>query len=46
MGRYGELTRQRLDTSILSFFQSFRKVYIGEQVMHASKARGGTVRGL
>ena len=38
--RYGELTRQRLDTSILSFFQSFRKVYIGEQVMHASKVRG------
>jgi exportin-7 len=42
--RYGELTRQRLDTSILSFFQSFRKVYIGEQVMHASKVRRPATR--
>ena len=36
-GRYGERSRQRLDLAILSLFQSFRKVYIGEQVMHSSK---------
>lgn len=30
--RYGGVTRQRLDTSLLSFLQAFRKVYIGEQV--------------
>lgn len=35
--RYGERSRQRLDIAILSFFQSFRKVYVGEQVMHSSK---------
>lgn len=34
--RYGEATRQRLDIAVLNFFQSFRKVYIGEQVMHSS----------
>ena len=38
-GRYGERSRQRLDIAILSFFQSFRKVYVGEQVMHSSKVR-------
>ena len=37
--RYGEHSRQRLDIAILGFFQGFRKVYIGEQVMHASKVR-------
>jgi exportin-7 len=36
-GRYAERSRQRLDIAILSFFQSFRKVYVGEQVMHSSK---------
>ena len=36
-GRYGERSRQRLDLAILSLFQSFRKIYIGEQVMHSSK---------
>lgn len=36
-GRYGERSRQRLDLAVLSLFQSFRKVYIGEQVMHSSK---------
>lgn len=41
--RYGEHSRQRLDTAILSFFQSFRKVYIGEQVMHASKVGASSV---
>ena len=38
-GRYGERSRQRLDIALLSFFQSFRKVYVGEQVMHSSKVR-------
>ena len=37
--RYGEQSRQRLDIAILGFFQNFRKVYVGEQVMHASKVR-------
>lgn len=36
-GRYGEHSRQRLDLAILSFFQNFRKVYVGEQVVHSSK---------
>ena len=31
-GRYGEHSRQRLDLALLSFFQNFRKVYVGEQV--------------
>ena len=35
--RYGEESKQRLDQAILHFFQSFRKVYIGEQAMHSSK---------
>eukprot|EP00803_Ostreobium_quekettii_P004119 evm.model.scf_281.4 EVM.evm.TU.scf_281.4 scf_281:37255-51104(+) len=35
--RYRETSRQRLDLAILSFFQSFRRVYIGETVMHSSK---------
>jgi len=43
--RYGEHSRQRLDIAILGFFQGFRKVYIGEQVMHASKVRSGGRRG-
>ena len=30
--RYGEHSRQRLDLALLSFFQNFRKVYVGEQV--------------
>ena len=37
VGRYGEHSRQRLDLAILSFFQNFRKVYVGEQVVHSSK---------
>lgn len=36
--RYGERTHQRLDVALLTFFQSFRKVYVGEHVMHTSKA--------
>jgi exportin-7 len=35
--RYGEESRQRLDVAILTFFQHFRKVYVGEVVMHSSK---------
>ncbi|MEW5298899.1 MAG: hypothetical protein WDW36_001972 [Sanguina aurantia] len=35
--RFGERSRQRLDIAIIGFFQCFRKVYIGEQVMHSSK---------
>ena len=35
--RYAEHSRQRLDLGLLSFFQNFRKVYVGEQVMHSSK---------
>jgi exportin-7 len=38
--RYGEVHRQRLDASLIHFFQCFRKVYIGEQVMHSSKVYG------
>ncbi|KAL6753879.1 armadillo-type protein [Haematococcus lacustris] len=38
--RYGNLHRQRLDAALLHFFQCFRKVYIGEQVMHSSKVYG------
>lgn len=40
--RVGEHTRQRLDIALLGFFQNFRKVYIGEQVMHCSKVRLGS----
>ena len=39
--RVGEHARQRLDVALLGFFQNFRKVYIGEQVMHCSKVRAG-----
>ena len=38
-GRYGEHSRQRLDMATLAFFQNFRKVYVGEHAMHASKVR-------
>lgn len=38
--RYGERSRQRLELAVLSFFQSFRRVYVGEQVMHSSKVYG------
>ena len=37
--RYGERSRQRLDLAMVSFFQCFRKVYIGEQV--GGRAGGG-----
>ena len=35
-GRTSE-TRQRLELSVLGFFQNFRKVYVGEQAMHSSR---------
>ncbi len=35
--RYTEVSRQRLDLALIYFFQCFRKVYIGEQVMHSTK---------
>nr|KAJ0225126.1 hypothetical protein LSAT_V11C100045500 [Lactuca sativa] len=35
--RYGELSKQRLDQAILTFFQHFRKSYVGDQAMHSSK---------
>eukprot|EP00877_Chromochloris_zofingiensis_P005215 jgi/Chrzof1/14695/Cz09g12110.t1 len=44
--RYAEATRQRLDMAVLSFFQSFRKVYIGEQVMHSSRVYSRLSEGL
>ncbi|WOL16370.1 exportin-7-like isoform X2 [Canna indica] len=35
--RYGELSKQRLDRAILTFFQNFRKSYVGDLAMHSSK---------
>ncbi|KAK8999110.1 hypothetical protein V6N11_070287 [Hibiscus sabdariffa] len=35
--RYGEVSKQRLDRAILTFFQNFRKSYVGDQAMHSSK---------
>ncbi|XP_030465561.1 uncharacterized protein LOC115684822 isoform X1 [Syzygium oleosum] len=35
--RYGELSKQRLDRALLTFFQHFRKSYVGDQAMHSSK---------
>ena len=43
-GRYGERSRQRLDGAFLSFLQSFRKVYVGEQV-RGEAGRGGAGQG-
>ncbi|XP_038711145.1 exportin-7 isoform X2 [Tripterygium wilfordii] len=34
--RYGELSKQRLDRAILTFFQNFRKSYVGDQAVHSS----------
>ncbi|MED6204293.1 hypothetical protein PIB30_008113 [Stylosanthes scabra] len=36
--RYGEVSKQRLDRAILTFFQHFRKSYVGDQAMHSSKS--------
>ena len=35
--RYSQNSKQRLDLAILSFFQNFRRVYVGDQAMHSSK---------
>ncbi|URE41768.1 hypothetical protein MUK42_06737 [Musa troglodytarum] len=35
--RYGEISKQRLDRAILTFFQNFRKSYVGDHAMHSSK---------
>ena len=35
--RYREISKQRLDRAIITFFQSFRKSYVGDQAMHSSK---------
>ncbi|KAF2300870.1 hypothetical protein GH714_017937 [Hevea brasiliensis] len=35
--RYDELSKQRLDRAILTFFQHFRKSYVGDQAVHSSK---------
>lgn len=37
VARYNERLRQRLDLALLNFFQHFRKVYVGEQIMHSAK---------
>ncbi|GMH11276.1 hypothetical protein Nepgr_013117 [Nepenthes gracilis] len=35
--RYGELSKKRLDCSILTFFQNFRQSYVGDLAMNSSK---------
>lgn len=35
--RYCEISKQRLDRAILTFFQHFRKSYVGDQAIHSSK---------
>ncbi|XP_020249688.1 LOW QUALITY PROTEIN: exportin-7 [Asparagus officinalis] len=35
--RYCEASKQRLDRAIITFFQNFRKSYVGDQAMHSSK---------
>jgi hypothetical protein len=35
--RYSEISKQRLDRAILTFFQHFRKSYVGDQAIHSSK---------
>ncbi|RWW45572.1 hypothetical protein BHE74_00048574, partial [Ensete ventricosum] len=37
--RYGEISKQRLDRAILTFFQNFRKSYVGDHAMHSSKVK-------
>jgi exportin-7 len=41
--RYGEISKQRLDRAILTFFQNFRKSYVGDQAMHSSKVNANPV---
>ncbi|XP_073110621.1 uncharacterized protein [Elaeis guineensis] len=35
--RYGEISKQRLDRAIITFFQNFRKSYVGDQAVHSSR---------
>ncbi|KAJ0099529.1 hypothetical protein Patl1_21061 [Pistacia atlantica] len=35
--RYGEFSKQRLDLAILTFFEHFRKSYVGDQAVHSAK---------
>ncbi|KAK9733076.1 hypothetical protein RND81_04G041800 [Saponaria officinalis] len=35
--RYAELSKRRLDRAILTFFQNFRKSYVGDQAIQSSK---------
>ncbi|XP_020528285.1 exportin-7 isoform X3 [Amborella trichopoda] len=35
--RCDKISKQRLDRAILTFFQHFRKSYVGDQAMHSSK---------
>ncbi|KAJ4706752.1 ARM repeat superfamily protein [Melia azedarach] len=35
--RYGELSKQRLDSAILTFFEGFRKSYVSDQAVHSAK---------
>jgi exportin-7 len=44
--RYLQSSKQRLDLAILSFFQNFRRVYVGDQAMHSSKQLYGRLNEL
>ncbi|XP_074310718.1 uncharacterized protein LOC141646709 [Silene latifolia] len=44
--RYGELSKQRLDRAILTFFQNFRKSYVGDQAIQSSKLLYGRLSDL
>ncbi|XP_078152438.1 ARM repeat superfamily protein isoform X2 [Carex rostrata] len=35
--RYHDISKQRLDRAILTFYQNFRKSYVGDQAIHTSK---------
>ncbi len=44
--RYLQHSKQQLDLAILSFFQNFRRVYVGDQAMHFSKQLYGRLNEL
>ncbi|KAM0944113.1 putative importin-beta domain, armadillo-like helical, exportin [Dioscorea sansibarensis] len=35
--RYHQISKQRLDRAIITFFQNFRKSYVGDQAVHSSR---------
>ncbi|KAJ0266295.1 ARM repeat superfamily protein [Hirschfeldia incana] len=35
--RYGEISKQRLDRAVLTFWKNFQKSYVSDQAMHSSK---------